>query len=296
MQKKVNLSKYTSFKVGGPATEFTEATSPEEMAKAIAAAVQSGRRFFVLGGGTNTLFTDHGYDGVVIRNAMRKITLHTGGIIVAETGASLAEINVFANRHGLVGFEKMATVPGTLGGGLYNNAHWLDNLLSDFVVSVDALKVSSDGSTENVKLLQPHLHFGYDHSIFREESVVALSATLQLREGDTAASRAEFLGYLKKRSEMHPYGTMNCGCMFQNVKGNIGPGHGGTTSAGYLIDQCGLKGTKIGGAQISEKHANFFINTGAATSADIEALVKLCQDRVRSKFGVDLELEVHVVE
>jgi UDP-N-acetylmuramate dehydrogenase len=282
IKENVNLAKFSSFKVGGPAARFAEVHTEDEMAEALAS---SGEKFFVLGGGTNTLFNDAGYTGTVIKNLMKQIKLHERDIIEAETGVTLVEINAFANSHGLVGFEKMATVPGTLGGALYNNAHWLETLLADFVVSVSALSLEN-GKVEKVELLPGDLRFSYDHSVFKERQVVALGAKLQLAKGDVGKARADLLGYLRKRAEAHPYGTMNCGCMFQNVDG---------TSAGYLIDQCGLKGAKIGGAEVSTKHANFFINSGGATSADIAALVKLCQDRVKEKFGFDLKLEVHEV-
>ncbi len=281
-QENVNLAKFSSFRVGGPARKFVEVRTQDEMAEAVAA---SSNNFFVLGGGTNTLFNDAGYSGTVIKNLMKGIKLHDRDVIEAETGLTLVEINSFANANGLVGFEKMATVPGTLGGGLYNNAHWLETLLSDFVVSVGALSIDG-GKVEKVTLVPEDLHFAYDHSVFRERNVVALSARLKLQPGDVGKARQDLLGYLKKRSEMHPYGTANCGCMFQNVDG---------TSAGYLIDQCGLKGAKFGGAEVSTKHANFFINSGTATSGDITALIKICQERVKEKFGVELKLEVHEV-
>src|SRR5665213_2568204 len=162
IQENVNLAKHSAFKVGGPAAKFTEVRTQEEMAEALG----SVDKFFVLGGGTNTLFNDAGYSGTVIKNLMKGIKLHGRDAIEAETGTTLVEINAFANANGLVGFQKMATVPGTLGGALYNNAHWLETLLQNFVVSVRALSVEN-GKVQKVVLTPEDLHFGYDQSVFK---------------------------------------------------------------------------------------------------------------------------------
>jgi UDP-N-acetylmuramate dehydrogenase len=292
LQNNITLAKFTSFRIGGPAKFFIEAKTDQDVIDAVDFAKENDVPFFVLGSGTNILIQDRGFDGVVIRNQLKEIKME-GDLIVADTGLLLVMINQFANQQGRVGFEKLTTVPGTLGGAIYNNAHWKDDLLSNYVEFVEVID-PADPELKIQRLTKEHLVFGYDTSLIKQNNLIALRAGIRLPEGDIIESKKILLSYFKNRSDSQPYGTANSGCMFQNVQQNLGPGNHGT-SAGYLIEQVGLKGTKIGDAIISEKHGNFFINEGNAKSQDILKLAELAKEKVKEKFGVDLEFEVKII-
>lgn len=308
LKRDVDLSKFNSLRIGGKAKYFFTATTAEQLQDAIAFALQNGlaaqnsQPYFILGGGTNTFIADKGYNGVLIRNHLRGIA-ETDGLIVADTGLTLAEINNFAFARGFVGFHKIATVPGTLGGALYSNAHWQDWLISEFVQWVDILEINREANNPVFRVRRvpaKEMKFGYDTSIIKTSSmienghIIALRAGIKLPKGDVVAARKELLENLQIRSAHQPYSSFTCGCIFQNVPQKLGPGKHGT-SAGYLIEQCGLKGYRIGGAFISDKHCNFIVNDGSAASDDVLRLIEICKNRVREKYGIALELEIKLL-
>ena len=292
------LAPYTGFKIGGPAKFFCIVKTKDDCIDALEYARNSSLKVFILGSGTNLLVSDSGFDGLVIRNSLKEI-FFDNGLITAGAGLTLAEIFVFATQNSRIGFERMATVPGTLGGALYNNAHYLDDLISNYIVSVDVYDSTSPSKIKTLSMDQ--LDFKYDSSKIKTDSLVVLSALIKLPEGDVDASKKYYLELLKKRGDTQPYGTMNAGCMFQNVskEGNellvAAPGNHGV-SAGWLIDQAGLKGKAVGNIEVSTKHGNFFINRGKGTAADVEKLIELCKESVYNKFKVDLELEIKILK
>ena len=292
MENNIALAKYTSFRIGGPAKFFTDAKNENDVIEALRFARENNAPFFVLGSGTNILIQDKGFDGVVIRNQLKEIKMD-GDLVVAETGLMLPIINNFINQNGRVGFEKLTTVPGTLGGAIYNNAHWKDDLLSNYIEWIEVID-PKDPELKVQRIPLEKLEFGYDNSLIKKNNLVALRAALKLPLGDTVESKKTLIGYMKNRTDTQPYGTANSGCMFQNVQQNLGPGNHGT-SAGWLIEQVGMKGASVGDAVISEKHGNFFINKGNASSEDILKLVAMAKEKVKEKFGVDLELEVKII-
>lgn len=292
IQNNIELAKFTSFRIGGPAKYFAEASKDADIIEALKFAKENSLPFFVLGAGTNILIQDHGFDGIVIRNQMKDIRMDDD-LLVADTGLGLVLINQFANKNGRVGFEKLTTVPGTLGGAIYNNAHWKDDLLSNYIAWVEVIDPEDPGLNVQ-RLTLDQLAFGYDSSLIKQKNLVALRAALRLPQGNVEESRKLLIGYLKTRHESQPQAIGNCGCMFQNVQQNLGPGNHGT-SAGYLIDKVGLKGKQIGDAIISEKHGNFFINKGKASSADVLRLAEMCKEKVKEQFGVELEYEVKII-
>ena len=293
IKENIELAKFTSFKIGGGARFFVEVKNQEDLIAALKFAKEKAVPFLILGGGTNMLIRDAGFAGLVIRNQMKNIEMQDD-LIVADTALVLPEINNFGYKQGWVGFERLATVPGTLGGALYNNAHHLGTLLSEFVQWVEILDLSIPAEPQVKRIPTSEMQFEYDSSKIKIAGLIALRAALKLQKGDIAESKKNLIAMLKERSEHQPYGTFNSGCMFQNVPNGPGPGYRGT-SAGWLIEQCGLKGAKIGEAVISEKHGNFFVNSGKATSADILKLVEMCQNKVKEKFGVNLELEIKII-
>ncbi len=292
MENNIELAKYTSFRIGGPAKYFVEAKNQDDVIGALKFAQENNVPFFVLGSGTNILVQDKGFDGMVIRNQLKDIKMD-GDLVVADTGLMLPIINNFANQNGKVGFEKLTTVPGTLGGAIYNNAHWKDDLLSNYIEWIELID-PKDPELKVQRLPLTELAFGYDSSLIKKNNLVALRAAIKLPAGDVVESKKTLISYMKNRTDTQPYGTANSGCMFQNVQQNLGPGNHGT-SAGWLIEQVGMKGVKVGDAVISEKHGNFFINQGSASSEDILKLVEMAKQKVKEKFGVDLELEVKII-
>jgi len=233
------------------------------------------------------LFSDAGFDGIVIKNEMRKITI-VGDRVEAESGAPM---NLMVNEsvdEGLSGLEYFAGHPGSVGGSVFINAHTRDEdknliLLGNYVSKAKIYSVSEKKEKE---VGNDYLEFAYDHSKLKETHDILLSVCFDLGGGffDDLKERAGWI--MNFRKETQDYGGHSAGCTFQNT--DVGP-------AGKLIDECGLKGVKMGGAQISPKHANFIVNLGGAKASDVLSLIKLCKDLVHEKFGIDLKEEIVVV-
>lgn len=300
------LSLHSSIKIGGPAKYYFEALTKEDLIKAVKIARENSISYFILGGGTNVLFPDAGYDGLVIKNKAQNITLQgfKGKIekgqmnlneimLSAESGATINQLVRYTIEEGLEGLEYFLGQPGTVGGAVYNNAHWKKILIGDFIISAEIF----DKENNILEVKKEYFRFGYDQSILHKSKDVALSVKFKLKKGDKDAlwqRGNETLAYRKQTQPPFP----SLGCTFQNISQadamrlatpNL------TRSAGYLIDSCGLKGTIIGGAQISDKHANFIINIGNATSSDVLLLIKLIKSKVVEKFGVELKEEIVIV-
>jgi UDP-N-acetylmuramate dehydrogenase len=290
LQEHIPLAPHTGYKIGGPARFFTAAKTAADVAEALRYAKNENLPYFILGSGTNVLLPDSGFEGLVIKNQIKTLEVD-GDLLVVGTGCTLVEVRQFGLKQGRVGLEKLATVPGTVGGALYSNAHWKNDLLSNYVVWVE---IASPNSTELIRLSGDELQFAYDASVFRKEPYYATRCAFRLPHGDTTAAQAEFLSYLKERGVSQPYGAKTAGCVFQNVPQTLGPGHHGT-SAGWLIEQTGMKGASEGGISVSAVHANFFVNDGTGTSHDVETLITRCREAVYNKYGVHLELEINVV-
>lgn len=291
------LSLHTSIKLGGPAKWYFEAQNKEDLIGAVKTAINLKIPYFVLGGGTNVLFHDDGFDGLIIRNKSQNISLQgfkgkiekgqmnlNEIILEAESGTTINQLVRYTIEEGLEGLEYFLGQPGTVGGAVYNNAHWQQFLIGDKIITAEI--IDKDGLVSEVN--RSYFKFGYDQSILHRTKETVLSVKFKLKKGDKEVlwQRAnETLEYRKATQPSFP----SLGCTFQNISNNR------TGSAGYLIDQAGLKGKIIGGAQISEKHANFILNIGTATSSDVLSLVNLIKSKVVEKFGVELKEEIVVV-
>jgi UDP-N-acetylmuramate dehydrogenase len=213
-------------------------------------------------------------------------------LIEAESGVPANLLIRYTLDQGLSGLEEMLGLPGTVGGAVYNNSHHLDKLWGDHIVEVEVL----DQEGKRKKYNHDELHFAYDYSIFHKTRETILTATFQLKHGDKTALWEIATAAVKRRSATQPLGIPSSGCMFKNIsladKMRLGIQ---TPSAGYLIDKAGLKGLRVGGASVSEVHANFIVNDGTATSQDVLDLVHDIQVKIKAKFGVDLEKEVIVL-
>ena len=281
--KNVLLKNLTTFQIGGKAEYFFEAQSKEEIIKTIQMAKQKNLPFFILGGGSNVLFSDKGFKGLVIKTQNSKLKTQNSKI-QAEAGASLKELVSAAAENGLAGLEWATGIPGTVGGAIYGNAAAFSKSMLDIVEKVEIF----DSQELKIKNYQSEdCQFDYRKSIFKEnKNLIILSAVLELEKGDKDEINEKIEEFFKYRRERHPLQFPSAGCVFKNPE---------NASAAQLIEKCGLKGKKIGQAQVSEKHANFIINLGEARSQDILELIELIKNKIRNKFGLELEKELEVI-
>ena len=276
------MSRHTTFKVGGPADVLFLPESEEQLIQAIAIAKDAGIPCIVIGNGSNLVVRDGGIRGLVIAlgEGMAAI-VRSGDTITAWAGASLARVSAFAQASGLAGLEFASGIPGTLGGGCAMNAGAYGGQLSD--VLIDA-RMLLDGAVKT--LLVEDMQMGYRTSLPLREGGIVISARFALTP-DNPESIAERMRELNaRRRDKQPLNRPSAGSTFKRPEGHF---------AGALIEQSGLKGYRVGGAQVSEKHAGFIVNAGGATAKDILTLIGIVQEEVLARFGVHLETEVRIL-
>jgi UDP-N-acetylmuramate dehydrogenase len=290
----VPLAPFTTFRIGGPADLFYEARSADELAHAVLAAREHGVPFFLLGLGANILVGDLGFRGLVIRNLARRIEVsRESGRVWAESGTVVhPDLIEAAVAQGLSGLEHYVGIPSTVGGALWQNLHFLSPaparertmFIAEVTESAEILTEEGERRTEGVDYFQ----FGYDDSILHHRKDIVLAATFRLTPAEPAALRRVMEENLQWRRERHPPldTEPSAGSIFQKIEG-IG--------AGRLIDQCGLKGMSLGGARVTQRHANILINEGNATAADVRALIAHIQEVVEQRTGHRLEVEIGFV-
>lgn len=282
VKKNIALKDFSTYKTGGTAKFFAEVTNFEEMYHLREFAKSQGVPYMILGGGSNVLFSDEGYPGLIIFNKMGKINIQ-GELVTAESGVNLAQMVLIASQNNLGGVSGLATVPGTVGGAVYGNAGIPDVYVSDVMTHAVILPENA----EQPAIVGPeYFEFKYRDSKLKRSKDIILSATFKLKFEPALKVRSEIDQYVKERAKKQPMGS-TCGSFFKN------PGQ--FPSAGWLIDQAGCKGMKIGGAEVSPKHANFIMNTGSAKADDIIKLTVKIHKIVKKKFDVDLEPEVQIV-
>lgn len=291
LQRNVPLAPYTTFKIGGSADFFYEASSADDLAQAVVAAREAAIPFFLLGLGANILLGDLGFRGLVILNRATAIQVYEERQQVwAESGAVVyPNLIETAVQHALSGLEHYPGIPSTLGGALWQNLHFLSPaparertmFIEEIVLSAEILTPQN----ERKQVDRAYFNFGYDYSTLHDTGDIVLSARLQLSAGNPDQMRQVIAENLRWRNEKHPplAEEPSAGSIFKKIEG-IG--------AGRLIDQCGLKGHQIGGAKISTKHANFIVNTGNATASDVLRLIDLVVTTVEAKYGLRLETEI----
>ena len=281
------MSRHTSFRIGGPARRMAFPKRPEQVVLLVDFARQCGARPLVIGNGTNLLCPDRGLDRLVIDLSAGLTELEEGqesGTIRAACGVSLARLASFACDMGLTGLEFAHGIPGTLGGALAMNAGAYGGEMCQVVERVHVLFPD-----EGIRLLTgEEMDFRYRGSLLTDRpDAVALDAVVRLAPGDKESIRAQMRELMGRRKASQPLEYPSAGSTFKRPVGHF---------AGTLIDQCGLKGLTVGGAQVSEKHAGFVINRGGATCADVLALMEQVRRRVLDATGVTLEPEVRIVE
>lgn len=278
VKQNVKLAPYTTFKIGGPARFFYLARTSRDIIKAASVAKKLKIPYFILGGGSNLLVSDQGFNGLVIKiqNTKYKI-LNTKA--VAEAGVKLAELVTASATAGLTGLEWAIGIPGTVGGAIRCNAGAFGGAMADLVKSVTIVRENSLIK----KLEKKECQFGYRDSLFKYKPYIILEVELELKKMESSECKKKIHSFLARRKETQPLEYASAGCIFKNPTGY---------SAGQMIDVCGLKGKKQGQAQISPKHANFIINLGGAKASDVVGLIELVKKEVRNKFGVVLEEEI----
>lgn len=299
------LAPYTTFKIGGPARFFFEVQTTEELIKAVVVAQKLKISYFILSGGSNLLVSDDGFDGLIIKNKTDKIRIlgYKGSIkqqtsnvkealVEAESGVLLNRLVRFTLDEGLSGLEYFLGIPGTVGGGIYINAHYKDKFLGDHLFKAKILTPKG----ELCEAEQAYFHFGYDRSTLKKSGDILLSAVFKLSgTGEKEKLWQAATEILNERQKSQPQGLPSAGCVFKNITlaqaMRVGtPNH--TRSTGFLVEAAGFKGKQIGQAQISPVHANFIVNLGGAKANDVIELMDLVREKVHGKFGITLEEEV----
>ena len=304
VKEQESLVGYTSFRLGGPAKWMVEVETVEELQSVLSLAKQEGIRFVVLGGGTNMLVSDKGFDGVVIRLLMREYHIKEN-YVWAQAGLPTVAVARAAGEAGLSGLEWAVTLPGTIGGAVRGNAGCFGSEMKDTLVSATLLR---DGETVEVK--NEDLAFGYRDSLLKHTNDILLDATFKLTQGDHAKIQETMQTYLQKRRETQPASGGSAGCMFKNYAMRSDEEQERLSalldlpqsmvekrmiSTGWLIDHLGLKGLRIGDAQVSEQHGNFLWNAGKATAEDMRALIFFIKTKAREAYGIELEEEVQMI-
>ncbi len=329
VQLQVRLAAKTYFRIGGPADYYFEAKSTDEIIKVIKAVRQINLSYYVIGLGANLLVGDRGFRGLVIRivndnmeiiGPYRSVgtgtTKETGHyrpfdtkkylqfddlemlepaadtLIRVGAGVSLPVLINWTLERGLTGLQSFSGIPSTIGGCIYNNVHGGTRLFDQFVERIVLL--SQEG--ELVDVGYKDMEFAYDYSRLQKTGEIVVEAYLKLAHGDIARAREVRVEWLKRKLKVQP--QINCsGCIFKNLTPEEAKRIGSpTVSTGWVLDVgLGMKGTRIGGIEVSEKHANFFVNTGSGTAAEVLALIKLAKEKAKEKFNLDLIEEIQKV-
>lgn len=277
------LGRYTSLGVGGPADALATPESLDEVAMLVALCADHDVPLTALGGGFNTLVLDGGLDGVVFRtNRLRALTLDDAGVLYAEAGVSHSQVTRICVERAFHGLEFGAGIPGSVGGWVAMNAGVPEHEVGARVVEI-AVATPQDGL---VAIPRAALRFVYRGVLGMPAGGVVVAARFQLEAGDRESIRAAIDRHLAHRRATQPIDQPSCGSVFKNPPGE---------HAGRLIELAGLKGARCGGAQISSVHANFIVNDGGATAADVVALIRRAQETVRERSGIELVPEVRIV-
>lgn len=275
-----SMASHTTFRIGGLADCFVQLENTEQLIKVQKYLSQVGVPFFILGNGSNLLVSDEGFRGVILQIGpkMNRVTVE-GSVIVAQAGASMAQIARTAMEHELTGMEFASGIPGTIGGGVVMNAGAYGGELSRIVTQVNV--VNSEG--EIMELDNETMEFGYRTSTIRNNPFTVTEVILRLEKGDRQQIRERMEELAAKRREKQPLEYPSAGSTFKRPAEHY---------AGQLIMEAGLRGFQCGGAKVSDKHCGFVINTGNATAEDVRKLIREVQVRVKDQFNVDLETEV----
>ena len=283
------LGQYTTFRIGGPADVFYDATSTDDLAGAVTAARELGVEYFVLGLGANILVGDKGFRGLVIRNTSNHLRFSDDGRLWVESGAVMAKLIPQAVERSWSGLEHYVGIPSTVGGAVWQNLHFLSPaparertmFIAEIFETAELLTAKGERRTVD----RDYMQFGYDTSTLHKQRDIALAVTFRLDPGDKAVMHRIMQENLSWRGGKHPWLEYHpsAGSIFKKIEG---------VGAGRLIDEVGLKGFRHGDAQISHIHANIMVNLGKATARDVRELISIAQEKVETRFGHHLEPEI----
>ncbi len=300
LQRNVPLAPYTTYQIGGPADFFVEVRDQHELAAAVRAARAAKVPYFLLGTGANILVTDKGFRGLVIRNRADHATVH-GHQLTAESGATIAQLIDLSASYGLSGLEHYVLIPSSVGGAMWQNLHFASvdaphwqatqELRSERTLYIAENVVGARILDEQGKIRtvdRDFFAFDYDYSILHDRPLIVLEVTFKLSPKPKAAIELQMQANATWRRSKQPQlpEFPSCGSVFKKIEG---------VGAGRLIDQAELKGHRLGGAQISPKHANYIVNLGGATAADVLGLIELVQREVKARTGYELHTEIGII-
>jgi UDP-N-acetylmuramate dehydrogenase len=289
------LATYTTYRIGGPAAALVTPKSTEDVSRTLEFAVESGTRWMALGLGSNVLVSDSGFDGIVIRlgKGLDEISGGTGGDETVWTVGAGTPTPLLARRTakaGFAGVHRLIGVPGTAGGGVFMNAGAHGQDFSQAVRSVEL--VEADGSVAHLA----GADIGWQYRSSGLGARVIVGVTVALAPADPKELERDVRRYLDWRKSGTPFNEPCCGSVFRNPTWPEGEGPEGPRTAGQMIDTLGLKGYRVGGAEVSSKHANYIVNTGGATAGDVLSVIEHVRGRVQQEFGVELRLEVETID
>lgn len=306
IQEGVSLAEHSNYRIGGPARYFCEAANEEEIRGGVLFAREQQAPMFVLGGGTNLLIDDDGFNGLVLKPSVRHLRVD-GQMMTVGAGLSVADLLKFTIEHSLSGLEWAGGLPGTVGGAIRGNAGAFRGEIKDRIISVETFDVEA---LATITRENGACRFGYRASVFKEKNgrEIILRATLNLDKGDAQKIAAGIQEKINYRLERHPMEHPNIGSTFKNVDLELVPKvwRGAVAAVvkvdpfpvvptAYLISEAGLRGTQHGGAMVSPKHPNFIVNLGGATAADVKFLIATVKETVFEKYGIRLEEEIQLV-
>ncbi len=302
-QSEYPLAEHTYSKIGGNAQIFFTTSSPDTLAQVIAFCHNNSAPLTMLGGGSNVLISDSGIRGVVCSftgNAIEVTeVIADTTVLTAQAGTKMAALVTRTTGLELTGLEYFLGVPGTLGGAVYNNSHYLNELIGSHITQVEIISEAG----ERKWLSQQECLFGYDSSRFHHTSEVIITVEFSLMSGDPKLSQEKIKEAIEYRARTQPLGTPSSGCIFKNTPNTpelkkLFPQFANQplVPTGFIIDQAGLKGCAIGGIQVSEKHAAWLLNTGGGTQKEVRLLIEKIKTTVRDKYGVELQEEVMYLE
>ena len=278
------LSLHSTLKIGGEARYFALPENEEQFVAVLHAVKTASVRYTIIGNGSNILFSDRGFDGIVISTTGIKEIIKENNQISALCGASVIRVAIEAQKSGLSGLEFAYGIPGTVGGCIAMNAGAYGGQMSDVVIKTRCYDIDND---RIFSLTAEQQNFGYRHTVFTDRpEYIVLGSTFELTPDDPAEIQARMADYMSRRQDKQPLEFPSAGSVFKRPEGFF---------AGKLVEDCGLKGFSIGGAQVSEKHAGFIINLGNATAEDVLKLIEHIKKTVLYRFGVMLECEVKFV-
>lgn len=280
------LSEHCSFRIGGPAEAFCEPETINQLTDILKYAITNGINYFILGRGSNLLISDKGVSGIIIHTARLNKISHDENCLSAWCGATLKDLCAYALEHELTGLEFASGIPGSVGGAVFMNAGAYGGEMADVLycskyLPADLPSLTTDSSVRHLKA-EEHA-FSYRHSVFQDSGFIHLSSVFRLQRDNRQAIEDRMRDLEEQRWAKQPMDLPSGGSVFKRPTGHF---------TGKLIDDCGLRGFRIGGAAVSDKHCGFIVNLGEATAADVRAVISHVQQTVWERFGVRLEPEL----